>query len=676
MRLTHICGLVFGATIASPVSAQIYLDSAAVGSGPYYLDVAGETYVLTEDIETPGTALVFAAGNITLELNQHTVTYGTVSNGYRYGVAVPPPYPHSAPRWSESDITVWENADGSTIKNGTIEQGAGEGADCASIIARSQEDITVQDLNISMIGDDTFAIVIVEFEDITVSGNTIRDLTNVVSNRHAGRAAIDIVSAHDGDIEVFNNIIHNCRQWGVRVSRRNAATVSGRIHDNEIYANTIVTNGYGIGIRGDRMEAFGNTIQATNGRGIHISNCDGALVHDNDIDVVEVNIPEYNKLSAHGIKLEKCTNAEIYENYVVSRGFAVDSSNVCNGSALNFTVDENSNNYVHDNIFVARHLGGDYFDPSTYQLHASAIEVVQIENNSGLRIVNNTFVTNDRFFTASEWKAEDESPADGSSVLIKGNAWTREATAVPTRKYDIFFFYTSVTGLTFLDNDGGDFLNYGTGWPWYFNSWSVGHTGTIKTLVENDDPASGIEVTVRNSQGGVAVIGSTDPAGEITAVLDEWAASTVGRNATHVYTFADLNPHEFTAEFVEGDQMVHDTIQASGWVTTLGPSVSSVPPEANAFDPLIDSTGAELSLIANNPISRSAEIQYAIPTQGHVRLEIINLIGERVAMLVNEQQVPGRFRISWNATGLASGVYFARLHSGEQVRTRRVTLTK
>jgi len=563
--------------LARSAGAEISLDSAAVGAGPYYLDIAGETYVLTEDIETPGTALVFAANNVTLDLNQHTVTYGTIPNSYRYGVAVPPPYPHSAPRWSESDITVWENADGSTVKNGTIEQGAGEGADCASVIARSQDGITIQDLNISMIGDDTFAISINEFKNMTISGNTITDLTNVVTNRHAGRAAIDISSASDGNIEVFNNIIHNCRQWGIRVSRRNPATIWGRIHNNEIYANTIVTNGYGIGIRGDRMEAFGNTIQATNGRGIHISNCDGALVHDNDIDVVEINIPEYNKLSAHGIKLERCTNAEVYENYVVSRGLVVDGSNICNGSALNFTVNENSNNHVHDNIFVARHMGGDAFDPSNYGFHASAIEVVVVENNSGLRIVNNTFITNDRFFSSTEWNSADGSPLDGSSILIKGNTWTRETTTVPTRKYDLFFFYTSVTGLRFLDNNGGDFLNYGTGWPWSYNSWSVGNTGTIKTLDENGDPVSGVDVTVRNSQGEVAVTGSTDPTGKFMAALDEWVASAAGRSTEHVYTLTDLNPHEFTAEFVEGDQTVHATVEESGWITTLRPPLNGVP---------------------------------------------------------------------------------------------------
>ena len=61
------------------VAPAIVIDPAwlsARGSGPYILDQAGATYVLTTDVTVDGTAFVVLTPNITLDLNGHTVTYG------------------------------------------------------------------------------------------------------------------------------------------------------------------------------------------------------------------------------------------------------------------------------------------------------------------------------------------------------------------------------------------------------------------------------------------------------------------------------------------------------------------------------------------------------------------------------------------------------------------------
>lgn len=55
---------------------QDWLDAEdADGSGPYYLDIANTTYILQEDVTTPGTAFVICANGITFDLNGHTITY-------------------------------------------------------------------------------------------------------------------------------------------------------------------------------------------------------------------------------------------------------------------------------------------------------------------------------------------------------------------------------------------------------------------------------------------------------------------------------------------------------------------------------------------------------------------------------------------------------------------------
>lgn len=74
------------------------------------------------------------------------------------------------------------------------------------------------------------------------------------------------------------------------------------------------------------------------------------------------------------------------------------------------------------------------------------------------------------------------------------------------------------------------------------------------------------------------------------------------------------------------------------------------------------------------------EIRYALPAVSGqpsvVRLEVYNVLGEKVATLVNEQQPPGYKAVTWNAKDVGSGVYFYRLQAGSFVETRRMVVIK
>lgn len=59
-----------------------------------------------------------------------------------------------------------------------------------------------------------------------------------------------------------------------------------------------------------------------------------------------------------------------------------------------------------------------------------------------------------------------------------------------------------------------------------------------------------------------------------------------------------------------------------------------------------------------NPFNPSTQIEYSIPQESRVRIDIFNAIGQRVKTLVNSTQSQGNYSVSWNATGYASGVYF------------------
>ena len=63
-----------------------------------------------------------------------------------------------------------------------------------------------------------------------------------------------------------------------------------------------------------------------------------------------------------------------------------------------------------------------------------------------------------------------------------------------------------------------------------------------------------------------------------------------------------------------------------------------------------------------NPFNPSTTIQYDLPENGKVNLAIYNTLGEQIAKLVDTRQEAGSYELRWNASNLATGVYFYRLH--------------
>jgi len=77
-----------------------------------------------------------------------------------------------------------------------------------------------------------------------------------------------------------------------------------------------------------------------------------------------------------------------------------------------------------------------------------------------------------------------------------------------------------------------------------------------------------------------------------------------------------------------------------------------------------------------NPFNPITEIKYALPWDCWVRLEVYNVLGQRVASLVDGQQKAGYKTAKWDAGSLSSGIYFCRLQAGEFVQTRKMVLIR
>jgi hypothetical protein len=86
----------------------------------------------------------------------------------------------------------------------------------------------------------------------------------------------------------------------------------------------------------------------------------------------------------------------------------------------------------------------------------------------------------------------------------------------------------------------------------------------------------------------------------------------------------------------------------------------------------------EFSLQQNypNPFNPITTIKYSIPKETQVRLEILNVLGERVELLVNEIQTAGAYESVWNASNISSGIYFYRIQAGSFTDTKKMILLK
>jgi hypothetical protein len=77
-----------------------------------------------------------------------------------------------------------------------------------------------------------------------------------------------------------------------------------------------------------------------------------------------------------------------------------------------------------------------------------------------------------------------------------------------------------------------------------------------------------------------------------------------------------------------------------------------------------------------NPFNPTTSIAYSLPATEHVSLVVFDLNGRVAATLVDAVQSAGSYRLAFNAAGLASGIYLARLTAGSQSAMRKLVLLK
>jgi hypothetical protein len=115
--------------------------------------------------------------------------------------------------------------------------------------------------------------------------------------------------------------------------------------------------------------------------------------------------------------------------------------------------------------------------------------------------------------------------------------------------------------------------------------------------------------------------------------------------------------------------LVDRTAKRIGFETTPGTSAPIMP------------SVTSISQNQPNPFNPTTRIDYGLSVDGHVKIEVFNLLGEKVRTLVDEFKAAGNYSVSWdgkNESGsdVASGVYFYRFEAGTVSETRKMLLLK
>ena len=109
------------------------------------------------------------------------------------------------------------------------------------------------------------------------------------------------------------------------------------------------------------------------------------------------------------------------------------------------------------------------------------------------------------------------------------------------------------------------------------------------------------------------------------------------------------------------------------------------PPAGKRLSPVVESTrtpdGYALGAAYPNPFNPEITIEFSVPRDGPVKIEVFNAAGQRLSSLVDEALRAGTYKTVWdgldpNGMQVSSGIYLYRMQAGDFVATRSMTLLK
>ena len=137
----------------------------------------------------------------------------------------------------------------------------------------------------------------------------------------------------------------------------------------------------------------------------------------------------------------------------------------------------------------------------------------------------------------------------------------------------------------------------------------------------------------------------------------------IGNAGTHPGTVIDSDDFDFAKLAGDGAPNHNQGWAVCGWFgdeTSLSTVV----------------TRFELSEACPNPFNPSTTINFAIPQTSNVKLAVFDVNGREVAVIVDGMMPAGKYNAQFDGTGLASGIYFAKLTAGDFTSVKKLVLVK
>lgn len=139
-----------------------------------------------------------------------------------------------------------------------------------------------------------------------------------------------------------------------------------------------------------------------------------------------------------------------------------------------------------------------------------------------------------------------------------------------------------------------------------------------------------------------------------------WEDSYHQRGLTLAY--ADMFPA--SVDTMRAGRAIRVTTQAPDNFNSVGPTEHLLPKQFALHEAF------------PNPFNPVTELRFDLPNAGRTTLRVYDMLGREVATLLDEHRVAGTYTVSFDATNLPSGLYFARLTSGTNVQVRKLMLVK
>jgi len=141
----------------------------------------------------------------------------------------------------------------------------------------------------------------------------------------------------------------------------------------------------------------------------------------------------------------------------------------------------------------------------------------------------------------------------------------------------------------------------------------------------------------------------------------------IGNGATHSVKIYDSNG-VYIEDFIPNG--------LGGLITPNAIVIREVNPSSISGDGDIGEKSFILEQNYPNPFNPSTVISYRLPVTSEVTLKVYNVLGNEVATLVDEYKPAGSYETKFDASGLASGIYFYQLKAGTFVQTNKMAYVK